>query len=314
MGRYVLRRLVMLPPLLVAGAALVFFMLRVVPGDPVRAALGTEATEEEVEALRQALGWNDPLPVQFVRWLGDLARGDLGESLVSRQSVSGQLAERLPPTVEVLVLAMLLSTTLGVSFGVISAVYRNSFLDHLVRIGSVAALSVPAFFALTLLIVLPSQWWNYVPPLTYEPIWEDPVTNLRMFVPPVLILSVEMSASLMRYTRSVSLDVLQQDYIRTARAKGLRERKVVINHMLKNTSIPVVTILGARFAGLLGGTVILEQVMSIQGIGQFAYQSVKSKDYSVVQSLTVYFGLLVILSHLIVDISYAMLDPRIRYR
>ncbi len=314
MGPYIMRRLIMFPPLLLAGAALVFFMLRIVPGDPVRAALGPEATDEEVETLRQTLGWDDPLPLQFVRWLGDLARGDLGESLVSQQSISDQIATRLPVTVEILILAMLFSTLLGVSFGVVSAVYRNKLIDHVVRLVSVASLSVPSFFALTLLIVLPSQWWNYVPPLTYVPIWKDPATNLQMFLPPVMLLSLEMSAALMRYTRSVSIDVLNQDYIRTARAKGLRESRVVLGHMLKNTAVPVITILGARVAALLSGTVILEQVMSISGIGQFAYQSVRSQDYAAVQSLTVYFGVLVMLSHLLVDVSYALVDPRIRYR
>jgi peptide/nickel transport system permease protein len=313
-GPYIVRRLLMFPPLLLVGAALVFFMLRVVPGDPVRAALGPEATDEEVQTLTHSLGWDDPLPLQFLRWLGDLARGDLGESLVSQQSISHQIATRLPATMEIFVLAMLFSTALGVSFGVISAVYRNRLLDHSVRLVSVASLSVPSFFALTLLIVLPSQWWNYVPPLTYVPIWEDPATNLQMFLPPVMILSLEMSAALMRYTRSVSIDVLSQDYIRTARAKGLRESRVVVGHMLKNTSIPVLTILGARVAGLLSGTVILEQVMSISGIGQFTYQSVLSRDYAAVQSLAVYFGVLVMISHLLVDISYALVDPRIRYR
>jgi len=314
LAAYVIRRVVAFPPLLLAGAALVFLLLRVIPGDPVRGALGPDATAAQVSTLRHSLGWDQPLPIQFVHWLGDLARGDLGRSLVTGQPIGTQITSRLPVTLEILILAMMFSTALGVSFGLLSAIYRNQLVDHVIRVFSVASMSIPSFFALTLLIVLPARWWGYVPPLKYVPIWSSPGTNLQMFIPPVFILSLEMAAPLMRFTRSVCLDVLNQDYIRTARSKGLSERTVILRHMMKNCSVPIITILGLRMAALLGGTVILEQVMSLSGIGQFTYQSVISRDYGVVQVLTLYFGIVVMLSYLMVDLSYALLDPRIQYR
>jgi len=299
LAAYVIRRVVAFPPLLLAGAALVFLLLRVIPGDPVRGALGPDATAAQVSTLRHSLGWDQPLPIQFVHWLGDLARGDLGRSLVTGQPIGTQITSRLPVTLEILILAMMFSTALGVSFGLLSAIYRNQLVDHVIRVFSVASMSIPSFFALTLLIVLPARWWGYVPPLKYVPIWSSPGTNLQMFIPPVFILSLEM---------------LNQDYIRTARSKGLSERTVILRHMMKNCSVPIITILGLRMAALLGGTVILEQVMSLSGIGQFTYQSVISRDYGVVQVLTLYFGIVVMLSYLMVDLSYALLDPRIQYR
>lgn len=314
MTQYIIRRLLFVPPLLVAGSLLVFVMLHIVPGDPAAAMLGDEARPEQVAALRDRLGLDDPLAVQYLRWLGDIATGKLGRSIITNQPILDQVLDRLPVTLEILVLSLTLGTLFGVSFGVLSAVLEGSWLDYAVRVFSVVLLSVPAFFALTMLILLPSLWWNYVPPIGYTSIFDDPGRNLRIFLPPILLLSLESSAGLMRYTRSVCLDVLRQDYIRTARAKGLREQRVVNRHMLRNALVPIVTILGGRVAALLGGSVILEQVMSLPGLGQYTYQAVVSRDYPVVQAMTVYIGTVVVLAHLIVDVSYAWIDPRIRYR
>jgi peptide/nickel transport system permease protein len=314
MTQYIVRRLLFVPPLLVAGSLLTFLLLRVVPGDPAAAMLGDEARPEQVAALRERLGLDDPLPVQYLRWLADVATGNLGRSIITNQPIPAQILDRLPVTLEILVLSLLLGTFFGVSFGVISAVFEGTWLDYAIRVVSVALLSVPAFFALTLLILLPSLWWNYVPPIGYTSIFDDPGRNLRIFLPPILLLSLESSAGLMRYTRSVCLEVLRQDYIRTARAKGLREALTLRRHMLRNALVPIVTILGARVAGLLGGSVILEQVMSLPGLGQYTFQAVTARDYPVVQVMTVYIGAVVVLAHLVVDVSYAFIDPRIRYR
>jgi peptide/nickel transport system permease protein len=313
-SRYIIRRLAFFPPLLLVGALFVFAVVRIVPGDPAAAMLGEEATAEDVQRLREHLGWDDPLPVQFTRWLGQLVTGNLGRSVITNQPIAKQIADRLPVTLQILVLSLVMGTALGLSFGVASAVFRNRFIDHAVRLISVASLSVPAFFTLTLLILLPSMWWNYVPPLGYVSPFDDPWKNFLMFVPPTAILAFDASAPLMRFTRSACLDVLGEDYIRTARAKGLRERTVIWRHMFRNAAIPVVTILGGRVAGLLGGTVILEQVMSLSGLGQLTFQAVLARDYPVVQAMTVYFGAIVMMAHLLVDVSYAYFDPRIRYR
>jgi peptide/nickel transport system permease protein len=314
MTQYIVRRLLFVPPLLLAGSLLIFLLLRVVPGDPAAGLLGDEATREDIEAFREKIGLNHSLPRQYADWLKSAVTGELGRSIVTNQPVGPQILKRLPVTVEILVLSLVMGTAIGVVFGIASALFQDTPLDYGVRVFSVAALSVPAFFALTLLILLPSIWFNYVPPFGYVSPLEDPWKNARMFLPPTLLLSVESSAGLMRYTRSVFLDVMRQDYVRTARAKGLAERVVVSRHMLKNAMVPVVTIIGARIAGLLGGSVILEQVMSLSGIGQFTYQAVISRDYPVVQTMALYIGAVVALSHLVVDISYAYFDPRIRYR
>jgi peptide/nickel transport system permease protein len=314
MTQYIVRRLLFVPPLLLVGSLLIFLLLRVVPGDPAAGLLGDEAMPEDIEAFREKIGLNHSLPRQYADWLKSAVTGELGRSIVTNQPVGPQILKRLPVTVEILVLSLVMGTAIGVAFGIASALFQDTPLDYGVRVFSVAALSVPAFFALTLLILLPSIWFNYVPPFGYVSPLEDPWKNARMFLPPTLLLSVESSAGLMRYTRSVFLDVMRQDYVRTARAKGLAERVVVSRHMLKNAMVPVVTIIGARIAGLLGGSVILEQVMSLSGIGQFTYQAVISRDYPVVQTMALYIGAVVALSHLVVDISYAYFDPRIRYR
>jgi peptide/nickel transport system permease protein len=314
MSRYIIRRLLFVPPLLLGGSLLAFLLLRVVPGDPAAAMLGDEARPEQVALLRARLGLDDPLPVQYLRWLVDIVTGDLGRSMVTNQPIRAQIIDRLPVTLEILFLSLTFGTVVGVGFGIISAVFERSILDYSLRVLSVLLLSVPAFFALTLLILLPSLWWNYVPPIGYTSIVADPGRNLRIFLPPVLLLSLESAAGLMRYTRSVCLDVLRQDYIRTARAKGLREAVTLRRHLLRNALVPIVTILGARVAGLLGGSVILEQVMSLPGLGQYTYQAVIARDYPVVQVMAVYIGVVVVLAHLVVDVSYAVIDPRIRYR
>ncbi|TAK35340.1 MAG: ABC transporter permease [Chloroflexota bacterium] len=311
---YILRRSLFLLPLLLVGSMLVFLLLRVAPGDPAAIVLGPEASPQEIETLRQHLGLNDPLPIQYLTWLRNVVTGNLGNSIISNQPIGPQIIARLPVTLEIWFLTLVFGTVFGVSGGILSAVFRDSFVDYAVRLFTVVTLSVPAFFALTLLIVLPSLWWNYVPPLQYASPFEDPGTNARLFLPPILLLALEGSAALMRFTRSACIDVLHQDYIRTARSKGLAEIMVVSRHMFKNAVIPIVTIVGARLGAIVSGSVILEQVMSVNGLGQYIYQAILSKDYPVVQVMSLYIGTAIIISHLLVDVSYAYFDPRIRYQ
>jgi len=314
MGAYILRRALFLPILLFLGSILVFTVLRIAPGDPTDRVLGINSTPAEKQKLRDALGLNDPLPVQYLRWMGGMITFRLGDSIVSDQPIGEQIITRLKVTLQIWIMSVIMGTLFGISFGILSAVFRDTWLDYIVRFMAVVFLSVPAFFSLTLLIIIPSILWNYVPPLQYVSPFKDFWTNMRIFFPPVFILSLEGSAGFMRLTRSVCLEVLSQDYIRTARAKGLREFWVIMRHMFRNAMIPVVTVIGAWIPGIIAGSVILEQVMSLAGMGQYIYQGVLAKDYPVVQSITLYIGALVIFANLLVDISYAYFDPRIRYR
>ena len=314
MRAYILRRLVLGVLILFLLSVAVFVMLRVAPGDPASYICGLRCTPEGIDAIHEEMGLNDPYPVQYLNWLGDVLTGDLGEATVSGKPVIDSLRERLPVTVELLIITMLLTAIVGVSFGVISAVFRNTPADYLVRVTAVLGLALPNFWVATLVLTLPLQWWGYAPELGGAiAFFDDPAGNLRQFVPPAAVLALASSAGIMRLTRSSLLEVLRTDFVRTARSKGLRESVVVGRHALRNSLIPVVTVLGLQVAALLGGAVIVEQIFSLQGIGFYFFQTLQSKDYVVVQSLTLYIGAAVVLMNLLVDVSYAWMDPRIRY-
>jgi peptide/nickel transport system permease protein len=244
-----------------------------------------------------------------------MVRGDLGETFRGNQSVWREIKRRLPVTFEIMILALLVSTTLGVSAGVMSAIKQNTILDFLARFSAVFGQSVPEFFLLVLLIVLPSIWWNYSPPVGgHVSVFEDPWNNLRLYVPPAILLGFGHAAGMMRLTRSTMLEVFRQDYVRTARAKGLKEKNVIVGHSLRNALIPLVTLFGAQVGGLFFGSLIFEQIFSIQGIGQFFFQSISAADMPVLQTLSVYTAVVVISVNLIVDLSYPLIDPRVKYR
>jgi peptide/nickel transport system permease protein len=314
MRRYVIRRLLLGILILLVLSLAVFALLRVGPGDPAISRCGLSCTPEQIAAIRANLGLNDPYPVQYARWLGDVLSGDLGEATFSREPVLDSLRERLPVTIELMVITILVTAVLGIAFGIISAIYRNSAADYAVRITAVLGLSLPGFWLATLALLIPVRLWGYAPPLgSAVGFFDDPLGNLRQFVPPGLILGLASAAVIMRLTRSSLLEVLGSDYVRTARSKGLAESVVVGRHALRNSVIPVVTVLGLQVAGLLGGTVIIENIFALPGIGRYFLQTLVSRDYTVVQSLTLYIGAVVVVTNLLVDISYAWLDPRIRY-
>ena len=225
-----------------------------------------------------------------------------------------EILDRLPITLEILVLTLFFTAVLGISFGVISAFFQNSPLDYLVRVTSVFGLSLPGWWLGIMILLVPSIWWNYSPPIGFVPIQEDISANLRQFVPPALVLAAASSAVLMRLTRAVLLDVLRQDYVRTARSKGLRESTVIMRHAVKNAMIPIITVLGGQMAILFGGAVIIEQVFSLEGLGRYMYVSIVQRDFPVVQVLALYTAVVVVVMNLLVDISYAWFDPRVRYR
>ena len=314
MGAYIFRRLLLGVLILFVLSIAVFLVLRIAPGDPAVIRCGLACTPEQIDAIRGRLGLNDSYPVQYVNWLQNVVTGDLGDAAFSGKPVSESLLERLPVTVELLAITLLITTVIGVSFGIISALYRNSPADFIVRISAVFGLAVPNFWVATLVLLIPLAIWGYAPPLgSAVGFFEDPLTNLRQFVPPAIVLGLASSAGIMRLTRSSLLEVLHTDYIRTARSKGLRESVVIGRHAIKNMLIPVVTVLGLQVAALLGGTVIIEQIFALPGVGLYFFQTLVTRDYVVVQSVTLYIGVVVVIMNLLVDISYAWLDPRIRY-
>jgi peptide/nickel transport system permease protein len=311
---YIIRRLSFLIPVLLAVSIAVFVALRFMPGDIAVILTGPGAPPEQVAEVRADLGLDKPIPIQYVNWMGDVLRGDLGESYMLGNSIGDEIMNRLPITLEMLVLTLLLTALVGISLGVISAFFQNSPLDYTVRVTSVFGLSIPGWWLGIMILLVPSIWWSYSPTIGFVPIQDNLWENLRQFVPPALVLAAASSAVLMRMTRAVLLDVLRQDYIRTARSKGLRESMVILRHAVKNAMIPIITILGGQMAILFGGTVIIEQVFSLQGLGLYMYSSILMRDFPVVQVLALYTAVIVVLMNLLVDISYAWFDPRVRYR
>lgn len=316
MLKYVTRRVLLIFPTLFILSLVIFGLLRVLPGDVAMMILGGEdaiKSESSINAIREKLGLNRPLYVQYAGWLWDTVRGDFGKSLYSDLSVGGQLAQRIPITLEIAILAKLLSIVVGVPIGIISAVKQNSFIDLSLRFLTIFFLAAPSFWLGLLVILGGALWFNWIPPLGYNPIWKGPVANFQQLIWPVIILSHNGLAVIARMTRSSMLEVMREDYIRTARAKGLAEQMVIMRHALKNALIPVVTLAGLQFAALLGGTVIIEYIFGIPGIGSYFIQAIQTKDYPVVQGMVIAFATVFMLINLVVDILYGWLDPRISY-
>lgn len=313
MRAYALRRLIFFVPVLLAASIVTFLALRLIPGDPALTFLGQSATPEQIEKWHEDAGIDDPLPTQYLRWLGGMLRGDPGRSLAGGQSIQSEVAARLPVTLLILFFSFTFTMFFGVLFGVLAAVFQDSWIDYVVRFLSVLGQSIPSFFLLTLLILLPAIWWRYAPPFGYIPFWEDPWRAARQVVPPTFLLAVGGASTLMRLTRSSMLEVLRADYVRTARAKGLEERMVLARHAMKNSMIPVLTIAGTLISVLLGGSIILENITSLPGLGQYTFSATRNRDYNVVMALVTYAAVVVVLSHLVIDLLYASLDPRIRY-
>lgn len=313
MHRYIIRRLSFLIPIVVLLSIAVFVALRLMPGDVAELMLGQAATPESLEAARRELGLDQPVIEQYMSWVKQMVTGDLGESILMGTSIGGEFKARLPVTLELLVLTWLFSAILGVVFGILSAVLQNSPVDYSVRVGSIIGLAIPNWWFGVMLLLIPAVLWSYSPPVGYVSPRADLWDNLRQFVPPAFVMGSAAAAVVMRLSRSALLEVLRQDYIRTARAKGLQEQVVVVRHALKNSMIPVVTVLGGELFGLLGGAVIIEEVFNLPGMGQFLYQSTLKRDYPVVQVMCLYIAVIVVVGHLVVDLVYAWLDPRIRY-
>jgi len=310
---YVLRRLVIAIPSLLIASLIVFTLPRLIPGDVVQLMLEEKAYGRDLEDLRAKLGLDRPIPVQYVDWVRRLARGDLGESLWTHQPVLGELARRMPVTLMLGFLAIVVAVVIGVPIGILSAVRPDGALDFVARSGAILGLSVPGFVQAIVVILLPAIWWGWTPRMGFTELAQGPGTYLLQFVLPAIILGTASAAAIMRLTRGMLLEVLRQDYVRTAWAKGLRERVVVLKHSLKNAIIPVVTVLGLQIAQIAGGSVIIESIFGLPGMGQFLVEAITQRDYPVIQGINLLIVVIIVATNLLVDLCYAMIDPRIRY-
>lgn len=314
MTRYIIRRLIHSAIIIWGVATLVFFLLRAIPGDPVLNMLGPEYTPEAAEALRHKLGLDENVFVQYFRWVGDILRGDLGTSITGVESVSSAIASGLPKTMSISIVAFIISLAIAIPAGIISALKRNTPVDYLVSVFAFLGVSMPSFWFGIILILLFAVNLGWLPSLGYKSLTEDGFVEwFKHLLLPALAIGPGYAAILTRFIRAGLLEAMSSDYIRTARAKGLKERNVVISHGLRNSMIPVVTIAGIQVALLLSGTVIIETVFSIRGIGRLLVGAIFDKDYPMVQGAILVVALIFVMANLVVDILYTFLDPRIKY-
>ena len=315
MQAFIIRRILALFPTLIFTSIIVFASIRLIPGDVIDLMLAQNdiSTGSDRAVIEAALGLDKPIYVQYFLWVGDILQGDLGRSLWQNTPVTEQLALTLPITFELGALALIVALSVALPIGIYSAMKQDTMGDYIARSFSLLMLAIPSFWLGTLVMVFPSVWWRWAPPLQYTPFLEDPLANLaHMFVPAVL-LGLSLSAVTMRMTRTMMLEVLRQDYIRTARAKGLQENMVVLRHALRNCMIPVVTLIGLQAPLLIGGAVILEQIFVVPGMGSLLLEAVFQRDYPVVTGVFLVVGVAILLIHLIADLTYGFLDPKVRH-
>jgi peptide/nickel transport system permease protein len=313
MNRYILRRLLQLIPTLFGMSVLVFLMLRLLPGDVVDAMVGGDMTvsDQAKQELRRQLGLSDPLPIQYARWVGGMLHGDFGTSIRSGSPTLLTLVRSLPITVELMVLAIILSTTIAIPLGVVSAVRREHAFDYAARLAGLIGLSLPSFWLATLALLFTSLNFHWVPPVVYiSPLTNLPA-NLGQMIIPAAAIALQLMAIEMRMTRTMLLEVLRQDYIRTARAKGLGEVIVIYRHALRNALIPVVSVIGFQVGALMGGSAIVETIFGLNGVGWTLVQAIFNRDYPLIQTATLFLASVFVLVNLIVDLLYSYLDPRI---
>jgi peptide/nickel transport system permease protein len=317
MIRYVWRRLLLALLTLLGVAVLIFVMLRVVPGDVVELKLrgeGGAVTQDVIEHERARLGLDQPLPAQFAAWMRGLATFDLGKSMWTERPVAEEISLRFSLSLELALLTMLVSVAIALPLGTVSALLRDSWVDYVVRFVSIAGLAVPSFWLGMLIILFLLGVFGWLPPITFVPLWQDPLTSLLQLIWPALAVGYRYSAIVTRMLRSSIIEVMSEDYIRTARAKGLWERLVIGRHALRNALLPTTTVIGLEFAFLIGGLVVTEQVFNLNGLGRLFVQAVSHNDFTLIQGLVMVIATVAILVNLAVDLIYATLDPRIRYR
>lgn len=314
MGRYIGKRLLLLIPAIILVCVIVFALMRLVPGDAVDSiiykysSMGISADREEVEAQ---LGLDKPAVVQFFIWFKGVLTGDLGDSLFEYESVGSIIGRQLPVTLELGVMTLLFSCILSIPIGLFCAAKQDSIPDYVFRVISILLVSIPVFWIATMVIIYPALWWHYAPPTEYVSFFENPLKNLQMFIVPAILGALMQAGIQMRAVRTMTLEVMRLDYIRTAWAKGIKERVILFKHAFRNAMIPVVTMIGGSAASMIGGSVIMESVFNIPGIGQQVITSLGSRDYPVVQGCVLVFAIFVMVINLIVDVCYKWIDPRI---
>ncbi len=315
MLRYVTNRILLMIPTLLGVAILVFFLLRLAPGDPVQMMMeGSNVSQAVIEAERARLGLDQPAYVQFYRWMSGIVTGDFGVSMWTGKPVMQEIGTRLELSLQVAVMATILAVLLALPLGTLAAIFKDTWIDHAVRVVSIAGLAVPSFWLGMIIILLLLTYFSWIPPLTFTSIFDDPWKNLSQLVWPALAVGYRYSAVAMRMMRSAILEVLQEDYIRTARAKGVYERLVIARHAMRNALLPVVTVVGLEFAFLIGGLVVTEQVFNLNGIGKLFVQAVARGDFTLIQGLVLLVATFFVLVNFAIDLLYGFLDPRIRYR
>ncbi|MBA7569540.1 Glutathione transport system permease protein GsiC [subsurface metagenome] len=325
---YIIRRLLLTIPTVFLVSLIIFFMIRLIPGDAVDALLaqmeGFGTVEVDREVVERALGLDVPVFTQYGRWMGvipqadgsfsGIFQGDLGKSFWRADTVVEEIALRWPVTLQLGLMGLIIGQLIALPIGIYSALRQDTWGDYIARSFAIFCIAVPGFWLALLVIVFPAKWWGYMPPIMYTPFFKDPLTNLERFISPAIILGMAMAGGTMRITRTMMLEVLRQDYIRTAWAKGLRERVVVIRHTLKNALIPVITMVGLWVPVMLGGTVIIEQIFALPGMGSLIVHAAQYRDYPVLSGVLLIFGAGMVLINLMIDLTYGFLDPRIRYQ
>lgn len=314
MGKYIIKRLLSLIPVLIGVSLIVFFMVRLIPGSALQMYMGTqvEATPEQMEQLKRLFGEDKPIPVLYIEWVGDIMRGDFGYSLRTGRPVLPDILSRLPISLELTLYSLVLALLIGIPLGILSSLKQDTFGDFLNRIIGLIGLSLPQFWLAALMVIAFSSSQGWIPMGNYVSLFENPLQNLKMFFLPSLAIGFGFAAVVMRYTRNSMLEVLQMDYVRTAKAKGLPKRKVIIIHALKNAILPVITVTGFNAGYLLGGSIVIEEVFALPGMGRLALYAINQRDYPVIQAIMLVIASLFVLVNLVTDLVYAMADPRIR--
>ena len=317
MRQYAIKRIGLFIPTVILVTVLVFVLMRIIPGDPALAILEDEGggsyTQEDLARLRHEIGTDRPIVVQYATWVSGVVRGDFGDSLWFKAPVMGELKDRIPTTVELAVCAMALAMVVAVPLGVVSAINPDSKLDYAARVFTLAGIALPTFFTGILIILFLAMLFNWLPPLGYQTLWDDPSSNLQQMFFPALALAGYDLAFIARVTRSAMMEILREDYMRTARSKGLSERVVLARHGLKNAFLPILTISGWQFGRLFGGTIIIESIFLVPGMGRILIESIGHRDYVMIQAVVVIIGLSIVTINLLIDLLYGWLDPRIRF-
>ena len=331
MRAYIIKRSLLLIPTLLIVTVIIFLLIRLVPGSVVDAMIAMQMAGGhgvhgaiDREYVERRLGMDVPVVTQYGRWIGvvpqadgslsGILQGNLGKSMWTEATVVEEIATRWPVTLELGFLAFIVAQLISLPIGIYSALRQDTWGDYIARSFAIFCIAVPGFWLATMVIVFPSIWWGYMPPIMLIPFTEDPIGNLQMFIIPAIVLGMAMSGFTMRMTRTMLLEVLRQDYIRTAWSKGLRERAVILRHALKNALIPVITIIGPQLGVMLGGAVIIEQIFGLPGIGRLFFRSITMRDYTMVSGIMFFLSIFTVFVNLAVDLTYGYLDPRIRYR